>query len=128
MLRASPLKSAAESMIDLVDARLFRVDLRLARVLLEPAAVRRAAGEVDDLDLRAQRERLRGVVAGVVRDQRDDVRIEARLGQHFARDPHGDRERQDRVRMRLDDHRIAGREAREDARDSRSTSGTCCSR
>ena len=56
------------------------------------------------------------VAARFVGEQRDDVGIDARLGQHLARDLHRDRERQDRARMRLHDHRVAGREAREHPR------------
>jgi len=58
---------------DLIDTRLFGVDLRLSRVLFQPASVGAAAGEVDNLDFRPQRKRLRDVVAGVV--QRRDVPI-----------------------------------------------------
>ena len=45
-------------------------------------------------------------------DQRHDVRIESGFGQDLARDLHADRERKDRVGMRLDYNRIAGGEAR----------------
>jgi hypothetical protein len=58
-LRREALEVVGRVDDDLVDAGLLRIHLRLARVLLEPAAVRGAAGEVDDLHFRAQRELLR---------------------------------------------------------------------
>ena len=48
--------------------------------------------------------------------QRDQVRIEARLGEHLAGDPYGQGQRQHRARMRLDQHRVAGGEGGEEAR------------
>ena len=86
MLRATALEVGGAVDDDLVDAGLLRVDLRLPRVLFQPAAVGGAAGEVDDAHLGPQRELLRDVAACLVREQRDDVRIEAGLGEHFARD------------------------------------------
>ena len=69
MLRATAFMSAALSIDDLVDAGLLGVHLRLARVLLEPAAVGGAAGEVDDAHLGAQRQLLRHAAARLVREQ-----------------------------------------------------------
>ena len=114
-LRTRPLKSAAESTtIWLTPA--FSVKTCACRALrFEPVAVGVAPGEVDQLDLGPQRERLRGVVAGGMGDERHHVRIEARFGQHLARDPHRDRERQDRGGMRLHHHRVAGGEIGEQA-------------
>jgi hypothetical protein len=40
---------------------------------------------------------LRHVAAGIVREQRDDVGVEPRFGEHLARDAHGHRKRQDRA-------------------------------
>ncbi|MDR8775310.1 hypothetical protein FEP92_05733 [Burkholderia multivorans] len=101
---------------DLIDACLLGVDLRLMGVTFEPRAVLRAAGEVDQLDLGAQREVLHECAVVRLRgEQRHDVRIEAGLAQHIARDPHGDRERQDCAGMGLHDHRVAGREIGEQA-------------
>ncbi len=115
MLRATAAEVVGRVDDDLVHARLLGEDLRLPRVRLEPVAVRGAAGEVDEPDLGAKRQLLRDVVAGVVGDERDDVGIEARLGQHLARDPHQQCERQDRGRMRLHHDGVAGREVGEEA-------------
>src|SRR4029078_1887513 len=64
---------------DLVHARLLGVHLRLLRIRLEPVAVRRTAGEVDEAHFGTEGQLLRDVVGGVVRNQCDDVRIEAAL-------------------------------------------------
>ena len=124
MLRATPLKSAAESTTIWLTPAFFGVHLRLPRVLLEPVAVGGAAGEVDDA---APRAAARAVCAtsspASCATSVTTFGIEAGFGQHFARDPHRDRERQDRRRMRLHDDRVAGGEVGEEARDSRSTSG-----
>ncbi|CAG9187878.1 hypothetical protein BVI2075_100072 [Burkholderia vietnamiensis] len=101
---------------DLVDAGFLRVHLRLVSMAFEPRAVLRTAGEVDQLDFGAQREVLHErAVVRLGREQRDDVRIEAGFAQHVAGDADRDRERQDRARVRLDDHRVAGGEVGEQA-------------
>jgi hypothetical protein len=84
-------------------------------VLAQPAPEGRAAGEVHDADRVMRRElggdrRLRRVGREL-----HDIRREARLLQNGAGGADGDRQRQDRRRVRLDDHGIAGREAREQA-------------
>eukprot|EP01022_Parablepharisma_sp_SALTPOND_P021539 TRINITY_DN427_c0_g2_i1.p1 TRINITY_DN427_c0_g2~~TRINITY_DN427_c0_g2_i1.p1 ORF type:complete len:1279 (+),score=502.02 TRINITY_DN427_c0_g2_i1:12957-16793(+) len=101
---------------DLVDAGLLGIDLRLAGMAFQPVAVGAAAGEVDQADLRAQRQGARHLgIAGIMRGQRDDVRVEAGLGDDLARHLHRDGQRQDGTRMRLDDDRIAGGQVGEQA-------------
>ncbi|MCY1222459.1 hypothetical protein D9M72_345530 [compost metagenome] len=100
---------------DLVDAGLLGIDLGLVRIALQPVAIGAAAGEVDQAHFRAQRQRGRHALGRVVGHQRDQVGVEAGFLQHLARHLDGDRQRQDRARVRLDHHRIAGRQAGEQA-------------
>jgi hypothetical protein len=88
----------------------------LARVLLEPASIGRAAGVIDDLHFRTQRKRLCNIVGRIVRDQCHDVGIETRFGQDVACDLHGNRQRKNGAGMRFHDDRIAGRETCEQSR------------
>src|ERR1700754_360348 len=87
------------------------------RVAFEPGAVLRAAGEVDQLDLWAHRQVLNDLA--VIRpgcEQGHDVRVKARSAQTVAPDASRYGECQDRARMWLDDHRVAGRKISEQAR------------
>src|SRR5690606_12662184 len=99
---------------DRVDAGFFGVDLRLVRVLLKPVAELAGPGEVDDAYLRPRREHAGQALARLLRGERDQVRVESRLGEDLARDPHRDRKRQHGTRMRLDDYGVAGRERGEE--------------
>ncbi len=115
MLSHMPRKFAVEVDDDRVDARLLRVDELVRKRLAQPGAEGRAAGEIDDPDRRMPHEVLRDRRRGLVRGEQRDVGIEARLAQDFAQSPDRDRAGQDRRRMRLDDHRVAGGEAGEEA-------------
>ena len=100
---------------DVVDAGELGVDLGLLAVVDQPLAEDVAAGEVDRLDRRMGDQGLgRGTALGHA--QRDQVQVDAVLGQHGADGAHGDGGRQDRVAVRLDDDGVAGRERGEQAR------------
>ena len=101
---------------DGVDAGLLGVDLRLAGVGLQPVAERGGARVVDDPDLGAHGQRLGDALAGALHGQRDQIRVEAGLGEHLAGHLHRQRQRQHRARMRLDQHRVAGGQGGEQAR------------
>ena len=101
---------------DAVDARLLGEHHGLRRVRLEPGAERGRPGEVDQPDLGPEREVGRRPVARRVDRERHEVRREAGLGEHVAGDGHGDRQRQHGAPRRLHQHRVAGREAREQSR------------
>ncbi len=99
---------------DVVDAGQLGIDLGLAAVVDQPLAEDVAAGEVDRLHRRVGGERLGG--AALRRDaERDQVGVDAVLGQHGADRAHGDRRRQDGVAVRLDDDGVAGGERSEQA-------------
>ena len=66
-------------------------------VALQPVAELVRAGEVDDPHLGAQARVLARPSSCASGGQRDQVRVEAGLGQHLAGDLDGERERQDRA-------------------------------
>ena len=100
---------------DLVDPSLFCEHMRLYGIALQPRAVGAAAGEVDEAHLWVQRQRRGRPIARVVGNQGNDVRIEARLLEDFARHFHSDGQGKDRARVGLHHDRIAGGQAREQA-------------
>ena len=67
------------------------------------------------LHLRADGQHGGEPVGGVLGGQRHQVRVEAGLGEHLLADLHGDRERQHRTGVRLDDDRVAGDQRGEQA-------------
>lgn len=95
---------------------LLGVDLRLAGVGLQPVAEGGGAGVVDDPDLGAHGQGLGDALARPLDGERDQVRVEAGLGEHLTGDLHGEREREHRARVRLDQDRVAGGEGGEQAR------------
>lgn len=100
----------------MLTAGLLRVDLRLVGVGLQPVAEGRRARVVDDLHLGAGGERLGQALAGAFGGQRDQVGVEARLGEHLAGGPDGECQREHRARVRLDQDRVAGGQGGEQAR------------
>ena len=80
-------------------------------IAFDPLAEGDAAGEVDDGGLGMLHQQLADRLFHACRGHRHQVRIEAGRREHLAEHPHRDRHRQDGGRMRLDDHRIAGRQA-----------------
>jgi hypothetical protein len=101
---------------DLIDACFLRVHLSLVCMAFEPGAILGAAGEVDQLDLRTQREILNQcAVVRVGREQGDDVWIETGFAQDVARDAHGNRQRKNSAGVRFDDDRVTGGQICEEA-------------
>ncbi len=88
----------------------FGVDLGVAAVLLDPFAKACRAGEVDDRGIRMAQQFQRRLGRRIVRDHAQQIRIVAGLGQQFAPAPDQQRNRQNRVRVRLQYHRIARRQ------------------
>ena len=80
----------------------------------QPLAEDVAAGEIDRLDRRVGDQLLRRLALGR-HAQRDQVGVDAVLGEHGADRPDGDRGGQDGVAVRLDDDRVAGRQRGEQA-------------
>ena len=101
---------------DRVDAGLLGVHVGLPRVGFQPVAELCRAGEVDDFHLGPQRQRRGELLVRRLGGQLHQVRVEAGLGEHLTGVPDGDRQRQYRPRVRLDDDRVAGRERGEQAR------------
>ncbi len=101
---------------DRVDPGLLRVDDRLRCVPLQPHAELGGTGVVDDADLRADSQHLGQALAGLLDRQGHQVGVEPRVAQDVAQHRHGDGQRKDGVRVRLDDHRVPGGQRREQAR------------
>src|SRR5206468_6514385 len=101
---------------DRVDAGLLGVDDGVGDVGFEPVAVRGGAGEVDDAYLGAGGEHGGQLLVGGLGGELDEVRVVAGPGEDLAGDGDGDRQRQDRPGVRLDDHRVAGGQGGEEGR------------
>ncbi len=99
-----------------VHARGFRIAQRRVRILLDPGAEPRAAGEVHDRSARMLHQSHAERSLGAVNSEGHEVRVESGLREYAAGDSHGQRHGQDAGRMWLDDHRVAGREAGEHCR------------
>ncbi|MNH09713.1 hypothetical protein D3C79_691740 [compost metagenome] len=83
---------------------------------LQPLAEGIGAGEVDQLDPRIERQLLRHRRLRGVDHQADQRRVEAQFGEHLLCHLDAHRHRQVRPRVSLDQHRVAGGQAGEQAR------------
>ncbi|MPM02831.1 hypothetical protein SDC9_49086 [bioreactor metagenome] len=88
----------------------------LGRRAAKPGPEGRRAGEIDQPHRRIGGQPLRHRRLGRIGGEQHGIGGQARLGKDLAQHPHGQRERQDRRRMRLDDHRITGRQTGEKPR------------
>ncbi|MCY1229981.1 hypothetical protein D9M72_423760 [compost metagenome] len=98
-----------------VDAGLLGEHLGLAGVVFQPVAEGAGTGEIHQLDPRVQGQALAHRRFRGVHHQADQRRVEAQFSQHLLGhlDAHG--HRQDGAGVRLDQHRVAGRQAGEQA-------------
>ncbi|MDT4840998.1 hypothetical protein FQZ97_748380 [compost metagenome] len=85
-------------------------------MLLQPFAEGVGAGEVDQLDAWIEGQLLGHRRLGGVDHQADQRRVEAQFGEHVLGHLDAHRHRQDRPGVRLDQHRVAGGQAGEQAR------------
>ena len=99
-----------------IDARGFGEGQRRMGIRLDPGAEAGGAGEIDDGASGVLDEPLAQRFGQRIDTERQQVRVEPRLRQNPPPGPHRDRHRQHRHRMRLDDHRIAGGQRRQDRR------------
>ena len=93
---------------DLVHTRFFGVDQSVASILLQPVTVLTAAGKVDQLDGWTHGQLLSRIFLWLVSGQQDYIRVEARFSQYFASNRNGNRQGQNRARVRLHNHCITG--------------------